>query len=155
VTRSPLDELFDETVALYLRLSAVAAAMYGHGEVSGPRRTLLMAIDRAATPQTVAELARARAQSRQRLQPLVNALVAEGLLAFTDNPAHKRSPLVVLTARGRSTVAAIQRTERANRRRLRLPISSGRLAAAAAVLRDVRGALERYSPQTTRDSRQK
>src|SRR5919109_832728 len=91
--RQELGELFDEAVALYLRLTALAATMYHHGELSGPRRTLLMALARSG-PRTVAHLARARAQSRQRLQPLVNALVDEGLLATEPNPLHKQSPLV-------------------------------------------------------------
>jgi len=100
VTHRELALLFDETVALYLRLTATAAAIYGQGAISGPRRTVLVALARSG-PQTVAQLARARAQSRQRLQPLVNHLVREGLLELAENPAHARSPLVVLRPRTR------------------------------------------------------
>jgi hypothetical protein len=65
--------LFKETVSLYLRLTSDASAIHGHGALSGPRRTVLTAFAQSG-PQTVARLARSRAQSRQRLQPLINGL---------------------------------------------------------------------------------
>ena len=39
--------------------------------------------------------------SRQHVQVTVNALMESGLLAAKDNPRHKRSPLMELTAIGR------------------------------------------------------
>jgi DNA-binding MarR family transcriptional regulator len=142
--------LFDEAVALYLRLTAIAATMYRRGELSGPRRTLLMALARSG-PQTVAHLARARAQSRQRLQPLVNALIDEELLATQANPVHKQSPLVVLTARGQKLAQAIAIREGALREKLRLASSRRRIVDAVEVLRDVRQALERQAGDLLRE----
>jgi DNA-binding MarR family transcriptional regulator len=148
--RPELGELFDETVALYLRLTAIAATMYRQGELSGPRRTLLMALARSG-PQTVAHLARVRAQSRQRLQPLVNALIDEGLLAVRPNPLHKQSPLVVLTPRGQKLVREIAAHEGALREKLRLAKSRRRIIDAVEVLRDVRQALERQAGDLLRE----
>lgn len=54
--------------------------------------------------QTVPELARARSVTRQNVQPVVDALLAEGLVALADNPAHARSLLVAITARGERLV---------------------------------------------------
>ena len=142
--RPELGELFDEAVALYLRLTALAAAMYKRGELSGPRRTLLRALARSG-PRTVAHLARARAQSRQRLQPLVNALIDEGLLGTQPNPLHKQSPLVVLTARGQKLAQEIADHEGRLREKLPLASSRRRVAEAVEVLRDVRQALERQA----------
>jgi len=150
--RAELAQLFEETVALYLRLSASASAIYRRGAMSGPRRTLLMSLSRSGA-QTVAHLARARSQSRQRLQPLVNALIAERLVERLDNPAHKRSPLVVLTPRGERVARQIAATEAALRARLRLRHAPRRLAAAAAVLRDVRAALDHQLRRVLRDYR--
>ena len=144
--------LFEETVALYLRLTASAAVIYRRGEMSGPRRTVLVALARSG-PQTVAQMARTRAQSRQRLQPLVNALVREGLLDRVENPAHRRSPLVILTPRGRRALRQIVEIEDELRARLRLKSSARRLAAAAAVLRDVRLAITNQAEQAIRDVR--
>ena len=111
-----------------------------------------MALARSG-PQTVAQMARTRAQSRQRLQPLVNALVREGLLERVENPAHRRSPLVILTPRGRRALRQIVEIEDELRARLRLKSSARRLAAAAAVLRDVRLAITNQTEQAIRDVR--
>lgn len=51
-------------------------------------------------PLTVPEIARMRPTSRQRMQRLANELAAEGLVEFVDNPRHRRSKLVRLTAKG-------------------------------------------------------
>ena len=142
--RPELGELFDEAVAVYLRLTAIAATMYGRGELSGPRRTLLTALARSG-PRTVAHLARARAQSRQRLQPLVNALIDEGLLETQPNPMHRQSPLVVLTPRGQKLARQIAEREGRLRERLDLASSHRRVVQAVEVLRDVRQALERQA----------
>jgi DNA-binding MarR family transcriptional regulator len=144
--RPELGALFDETVKLYLRLTSLAATMYRRGELSGPRRTLLMALVRSG-PQTVAHLARERAQSRQRLQPLVNALIDEGLLATQPNPVHKQSPIVVPTARGQKLAQEMAAHEGRLRENLRLASSRRRVTDAAEVLRDVRHALEQLEPE--------
>jgi DNA-binding MarR family transcriptional regulator len=136
-----LANLFKETVALYLRLTADASAIHGLGSLSGPRRTLLVALAEAG-PQTAARLARARAQSRQRLQPLINRLIADGLLEATSNPMHRRSPLLVLTPKGEAQARHVVETEAALREQLRLATPPRKLAEAAAVLREVREALE-------------
>ena len=39
--------------------------------------------------------------SRQHVQVTVNALLDKGLVMARDNPRHKRSPLIALTAKGR------------------------------------------------------
>ena len=52
--------------------------------------------------------------SRQAVQRNANELVDESLAAFDDNPRHRRSPFLRLTADGRATLDAI--TERARER---------------------------------------
>jgi DNA-binding MarR family transcriptional regulator len=142
--RPELGELFDEAVTLYLRLTAIAATMYRRGQLSGPRRTLLRVLARSG-PRTVAHLARARAQSRQRLQPLVNALIDEGLLGTQPNPWHKQSPLVLLTSRGQRLAQEIAEREGLLREKLVLASSRRRVVQAVEVLRDVHEALERQA----------
>jgi DNA-binding MarR family transcriptional regulator len=51
-------------------------------------------------PLTVPQIARMRPTSRQRMQRLADELEAEGLVAFIDNPKHRRSKLVRLTRKG-------------------------------------------------------
>lgn len=136
-----LDQLFDETVSLYHRLTATATKIYRKGALSGPRRTVLIALARSG-PQTVAHLARQRAQSRQRLQPLVNALVEEGLLQTLPNAMHRQSLLVAVTAKGQRAVADMRKREIALRSHLRIASSRASVQRAAEVLRDVREAIE-------------
>jgi len=51
-------------------------------------------------PLTVPQIAQMRPTSRQRMQRLADELAAEGLVEFIDNPKHRRSKLVQLTAKG-------------------------------------------------------
>jgi DNA-binding MarR family transcriptional regulator len=51
--------------------------------------------------------------SRQHIQAIVNELLREGLVELRDNPAHRRSCLVALTAVGDAAIAGIRDTERA------------------------------------------
>lgn len=53
-------------------------------------------------PLTVPQIARMRPVSRQRMQKLSDALAAEGLVEFIDNPKHQRSKLIELTASGQA-----------------------------------------------------
>jgi DNA-binding MarR family transcriptional regulator len=148
-----LARLFDETVRLYLRLSALSARIHGGGQLSGPRRTVLVGLARTG-PQTVAHMARGRAQSRQRFQPLVNALLRDGLVRAVPNAAHKQSPLIELTPRGRREVARIHDIEGRGRGRVAVGISAYRLARSAAVLRAVSADIERELEDVMNGTRQ-
>lgn len=56
---------------------------------------------------TVPEIAARYQVSRQHVQVTVNRLVDKGLLMTRENPQHKRSHLIALTARGRRLFARI------------------------------------------------
>ena len=62
---------------------------------------------------TVPHVARQYQVSRQHVQVTANRLLEEGLLRSEDNPQHRRSPLLRLSALGRDTFAEIRRTEEA------------------------------------------
>ena len=144
-----LARLFDETVLVYLRLTAVATRLHGGGPLSGPRRTVLAALADGG-PQTVAQMARTRAQSRQRLQPLINALIEDELVEAMPNPAHRQSPLMVITAKGRRAVDRMRAIEAKGRRDMKITASARQVAAATAVLHEVRTDLERVIAQLDR-----
>jgi DNA-binding MarR family transcriptional regulator len=137
-----LGEFFDENVRVYLRLSALAVKMHGKGPLSGPRRTVLLGLARSG-PRTVAQMAREREQSRQRFQPLVNALIADGLLEAVPNPAHRQSLLIALTAKGERAVQRIQQIEVEWRPRLDVRVSTMRLKDTVEVMQLIRTELER------------
>jgi DNA-binding MarR family transcriptional regulator len=77
-------------------------------------------------PQTVPALARARPVARQHIQVLVNDLAELGLVDTRPNPAHRRSPLVALTAAGARRFDAIRAAESAVLKSMRLSLSTTR-----------------------------
>ena len=140
-TGSPaFEEVIDETTGLFHLLHAVAAQLHGGGELTAGRRGILRGLDRLG-PQTVPQMARARPVSRQYIQMLVNELEAEGLVEPYDNPAHRRSRLVRLTAAGSDALSAMYRREAELYAALDLPVSEAELRDAAATLRRVREAV--------------
>ena len=63
--------------------------------------------------------------SRQHVQVTVNALMESGLLAAKDNPRHKRSPLIELTAKGRGLFKEIKERDNDAVEQLFSSISAG------------------------------
>lgn len=61
---------------------------------------------------SVPEIARRYSVSRQHVQVTVNALLDKGLVTTSDNPRHKRSPLVQLTREGAASFASILERDR-------------------------------------------
>ena len=140
-TGSPaFDEVIDETTGIFHLLHAIAAQLHGGGELTAGRRGILRGLDRLG-PQTVPQMARARPVSRQYIQMLVNGLEADGLVELYENPAHRRSRLVRLTAAGRETLGAMYRREAELYATLDLPVDEGELRDVAAILRRVRETL--------------
>lgn len=97
--------LGDQVARTHFKLSALVDRLYeaelptaGGFSPSSLRRILR---DALADPlRTVPEIAALRSVSRQYVQRAVNRLVSEGLVAFVENPSHKRSKLVQPTRKG-------------------------------------------------------
>lgn len=136
-----LRAVVDETVALNHRLQWVAERMYGDDGRRAARRGILRGLVRYGA-QTVPQLARARSVTRQNVRPVVDALVADGLARFTDNPAHERSPLVAATARGRELVLAWDQADARVLSAVGAGLPRRELAQAAKTLRAVRERFE-------------
>ena len=68
-------------------------------------------------PLSVPALGRRLGVTRQSVQRIANALVDEGLATFDPNPDHERSPLFILTDKGRQVLGEINAvSERRNER---------------------------------------
>ncbi len=92
-------ELFLEVAQCFFRIRAVGRktgliTSWGGGAFGFLRSLVLLG------PLTVPQIARMRPTSRQRMQRLANELAADGLVEYIDNPKHRRSKLVRLTAKG-------------------------------------------------------
>jgi DNA-binding MarR family transcriptional regulator len=134
---SPLESLINETVALFYRLRVVAEQIHRQGETSGPKRGLLKSLDRFG-PQTVPQMARSRPVSRQYIQTIVNQLLDGGYVRFSENPAHKRSPLVNLTERGKDLLDIMSQREEELLSRLKIDIPAIELEITASSLQQMR-----------------
>lgn len=93
-------------------------------------------------PQTVPALARARPVSRQHIQTLADAMAADGLVAFKANPAHRRSQLVAITAKGEQVYEAMTRKLAAISDDLAAGMDARKIASAAASLGQLVARLE-------------
>ncbi len=138
---SSLESLLGETISLFHRLRAVAEQVHREGEMTAGRLGVLRGLDLSG-PQTVPQMARARPVSRQYIQTLVDHLVGEGHVEFTDNPGHKRSRLVRLTPQGKRFLVTAMRRRVKVFSRLKTGISEKDLRTAASVLRAVRALFE-------------
>ena len=92
-------ELMLEVAQFFFRIRAVGQktgfiTSWGGGAFGFMRSLALLG------PLTVPQIAQMRPTSRQRMQRLADELAAEGLVAFIDNPKHRRSKLVQLTPKG-------------------------------------------------------
>jgi len=85
-------------------------------------------------PTTVATIARRLGLARQSVQRVADVLETEGLVAYEDNPHHRRAKLLTLTERGRETLAAIQAAQRTWANALGREIGEADLRRANAVL---------------------
>ncbi|MCG6872736.1 MAG: MarR family transcriptional regulator [Gammaproteobacteria bacterium] len=106
----PLYQLIWQTRRLFQRLAREAERIEERMGVTASQRAVLEFLAHAE-PQTVPQIARQRAVSRQHVQVTVNALAEAGLVEIVPNPGHKRSGHVRRTRRGRELFARIRERE--------------------------------------------
>ena len=110
-------KFIDEVAPAHFRLVALAERMHADLGVAGPHRTVLKALFLDGQ-QSAPDLARRKSVTRQAVQPIVDDLLAKGLVSAADNPRHRRSPLYALTREGIDVCVAIQKREIAEIERL-------------------------------------
>ena len=146
----PIYEVFWRTRRLFQRLGTEFQPVPGGDPLTGAQRAVLEFLDRGG-PQTVPDIARQRSVSRQHIQVGVNALAEAGWVEDRTNPAHRRSPLIAITDRGRERLRAAQAVEAQIAAAIEQHFATDELVAAAAVL----GELETFfDSQAWRDIRQ-
>jgi DNA-binding MarR family transcriptional regulator len=91
-------------------LTAAGDALAAPSGQSSARWRVLAAFEEQ--PLTVAQIARAWSLARQSVQRVADLLARDGLVAYEDNPGHRRAKLVRLTRRGRATLREIQEAQR-------------------------------------------
>jgi DNA-binding MarR family transcriptional regulator len=110
--------------------------------LSSARWQVLGAVALAPSAMPVAWIARNMGLTRQAVQRIVNELTEDGILAFADNPHHRRAKLVVLTDRGAKLYRAVELRRVPWTRELAEGQSPRELASALTMLRQLRRRLE-------------
>jgi DNA-binding MarR family transcriptional regulator len=105
-----LGAVIDETRRLFHHLTNTAERAHADVGLTASQRAVLEALSRGG-PQTVPQIARTKKVTRQHIQTIANALVEENLVETRENPAHQRSPLLVLTTDGEQCFREVQERE--------------------------------------------
>jgi len=135
-------ELFNETRLLFHALKQWADTLHDGLDLSISMRAVLELL-LLGGPAPVPDMARVRGVSRQHIQQQVDALLEHGLVERQDNPAHKRSPLIALTDKGRALIQSMRADEHNALGRIQVGVSDNAMAEAAQVLSAWRAALQR------------
>ena len=96
-------------------------------------------------PLTVPQIAEMRPTSRQRMQRLADELAAEGLVRFIDNPRHRRSKLVELTAKGETRYRDLNAKLLAAAGTIGASISEAEIRQTTAIMRQLSGEVKARS----------
>ena len=139
-----LTDLILETFRLNGRLLAAGDRLTKDLGLSSARWQVIGAIEQGAL--TVAQVARNMGLTRQAVQRVANDLAADGLVAFVDNPDHRRAKLVRLTPEGCAALEEVGRRQVAWSNELAAGLSAEAIGQALAVMREVRLRLERKKP---------
>ena len=148
-TRAPTpegDAATDVVLALFRTHGLVLAAGHRLAEREGltaARWQVLGAVALAGRPLTVPQIARQMGLTRQAVQATVHQLRRDALADTSDNPDHRRSPLIDLTELGRRKYAALDRQQIAWINELSAGLKISDLVAAACLLDDLSDRLEK------------
>ncbi len=136
--------LFAELTAEVFRTRALmvqgSEAVARSAGLTSARWQVLGVIASGAAP--VAHVARLVGLTRQSVQQLADAMEADGLIAYGDNPHHKRARLMRPTARALAALARLRPREIAFANLMGNGHSQAALESALDLLRQTRGTIE-------------
>ncbi len=133
-------DLFNETRLLFHALKHWAETLHESLAITVAMRGVLELM-LLQGPASVPDMARARGVSRQHIQQQVDALLEKDFVRREDNPAHKRSPLIALTDKGRAVIQSMRADELDALSRLQVGVSDISIQEATHVLSAWRHAL--------------
>lgn len=104
---STLTDLILRTFRLHGALIAAGDRLARPVGLTAARWQVLGSVAGLPQPAPVAHVAREMGLTRQSVQRVVDHLADEGLVAYQDNPHHRRASVVVMTPRGQKTFDAL------------------------------------------------
>jgi len=143
--QKPLVRLIEEIRACSGLMAGIAHRAHEDLGITASQRAVLEILQRTG-PRTVPDMARTRNVSRQHVQKTVDGLSAQGLVGLQPNPAHKRSPIIALSARGKQLFATIGHREKTILEQLEASLEDADITGAVHVLKAFTEALRRLDP---------
>lgn len=101
--------LLDALARLQGRLRGAFQSVRDGSGLTDMEHTVLAAVVEARAAPTVPQIGRSLGHPRQVIQRAANGLSEKGLIAFTDNPDHKRASLLAATPAGTAVQADANR----------------------------------------------
>lgn len=143
----PIDALIHEVYRFNGRLLAVGDRLGAKLGLTSARWQVVAAIAVSPAPESVASLARNQGLRRQGVQRIVNELAEEGIVAFQENPHHRRAKLVTLTKKGETVYEAATRIQKPWMSALSKGLDAQSIVAASQIIRTLRKRLEGKTSQ--------
>lgn len=128
-----------QVITLAAALQEAGNALAAPAGQTAARWQVMAAVESA--PASVADVARALSLARQSVQRVADALVADGVARYADNPAHRRAKLLTLTPAGRRALRTIQAAQVEWAEQVAGPLDAHELARARKTLAAVRDRL--------------
>jgi DNA-binding MarR family transcriptional regulator len=155
IARTPAGDALSLVVVRVFQLSGLLlksgdALAKPQGQTSA-RWQVLAAIETA--PASVAAIAHMLSLARQSVQRVADLLVEDGLAEYEANPAHRRSPLLRLSERGRAVLSRLQAAQRPWADALAEHVGEDALRAALPALDSLLAALRPTEPKTSHGAR--
>ena len=146
-SHSDLLLLFDAMARLQGRLRGVFGTVRQSTGLAEMEQTVLTAVSEAQRPPTVAQIGRSLGHPRQVIQRAANTLAAADLIAFADNPDHKRAQCLIATPAGRALQQAANAQAEAIAAGLLRNINPGQVREANSLLNTIRAAIEQHEKE--------
>jgi DNA-binding MarR family transcriptional regulator len=119
------------------RVTASGERLVASLGLTGAKWQVLGALSLGGEPMTVPSIATAMGLTRQGVQKQVDLMAADGLVTVRENPAHKRSQLIAITAAGARVYGRAMRRQAVWARELTSGLEAKELDAATALLRRI------------------
>lgn len=146
-SRSEIVLLIDSLARLHGRLRGVFGAVRQATGLAEMEQTVLTAVAEASSPPTVARIGRSLGHPRQVIQRAANALADAGLIAFAENPDHKRAQWLIATPAGKALQQAANRQAEAIATTLLRTVDPAQVRQARALLDTIRTAIEQHEKE--------
>lgn len=111
--------------------------------ITSARWKILGAIYLTGSPQTVPQIARSMGLTRQAVQRLVDAMHADELLLFHQNPDHKRAKLIGLSDLGKETYLKLFEKQSGWATKCSIGITKAELESTLSVLKRISDGVDR------------